>query len=128
MRGDGFEGGCISLIALLIEVPVGILLGLLMSLRAWGPAHEQAGARAMDWVPVLWFGGFAVGVLVVAAAFLCSAHPCAAAVQLLLAALALLCAVSAWHQGHERAHPGPGVTCATRTGVPCAPSAPVTGR
>ncbi|MDQ0712282.1 hypothetical protein QFZ55_001734 [Streptomyces luteogriseus] len=127
-RGDGFAGGCISLIVLLIEIPVAVLLGLLLSVRGWGRADEQSGAPAMDWVPVLWLGGFTLGVLVVAVAFLRSAHPYAGAVQLLIAAMALLFAITAWHEEYERAHPAPLPTCPTRAGTPCAPPDPVTDR
>ncbi len=55
---------------LLIEIPVAVLLGLLLSVRGWGLADERSGAPAMDWVPVLWLGGFTLGVLVVAVVFL----------------------------------------------------------
>jgi len=95
-RGDGFEGGCISLIVLLIEVPIAVLLVLMLSLRGWGGEDEQAGAPPMDWVPVLWLGGFTVGVLAVAVAFLRFAHPYAAAVQLVIAAMALLFTLTVW--------------------------------
>jgi hypothetical protein len=126
-RGDGFAGGCVSLIVLLVEIPVAILLGLVLSVRGWGRAGraaEQSGAPAMDWVPVLWLGGFTLGVLVVAVVFLRSAHPCAGAVQLLVAAVALLFTITAWHEEYERAHPAPLPTCPTRAGTPCAPPEP----
>ncbi|MFI6809049.1 DUF6234 family protein [Streptomyces luteogriseus] len=97
-RGDGFAGGCISLIVLLIEIPVALLLGLTSAIRGWGrSADEQTVTPAMDWVPILWFGGFTVGVLVIAVIFLCSAHPFAGAAQLLLAAVALFFTIAAWH-------------------------------
>jgi hypothetical protein len=115
-RGDGFAGGCISLIVLLIEIPVAILLGLMLAIRGWGRADERSGASTMDWVPVLWLGGFALGVLVVAVVFLCSAHPCAGAVQLLLAGLALIFALTAWREESERAHPSPLPTCSAWAG------------
>ncbi|MFI9753674.1 DUF6234 family protein [Streptomyces collinus] len=113
---------------LLVEIPVAILLVLVSSVRGRGRADEQSGAPAMDWVPVLWFGGFTLGVLVVAVVFLCSAHPYAGAVQLLIAAMALLFAFTAWHKEYQRAHPAPPPTCPTRTGTPCAPPTPVTDR
>ncbi|WP_329272439.1 DUF6234 family protein [Streptomyces pseudovenezuelae] len=106
-RGDGFAGGCISLIVLLIEIPVAFLLGLTSVIRGWGGADEQTAAPAMDWGPILWFGGFTVGVLVIAVIFLYSAHPFAGAIQLLLAAVALLFTIAAWHDQYERAHPSP---------------------
>ncbi|MFC8342619.1 DUF6234 family protein [Streptomyces sp. NPDC057280] len=122
-RGDGFAGGCISLIVLLTEVPVAILLVLMLSLRGWGD-DEQVGAPQMDWVPVLWLGGFTVGVLAVAVAFLRFAHPYAAAVQLVIAAVALLFTMTVWRHESERAHPPPLPTCPTRAGTPCTPPAP----
>ncbi|MFH8661057.1 DUF6234 family protein [Streptomyces afghaniensis] len=118
-RGDGFAGGCVSLIVLLIEIPVALLLGLASVIRGWGRADEQTVAPQMDWVPILWLGGFTLGVLVIAVVFLCSAHPFAGAVQLLLAAVALLFTIAAWHDQYERAHPPPPPT---RSGMPHAPS------
>ncbi|WP_159038720.1 DUF6234 family protein [Streptomyces sp. NRRL B-1140] len=107
MRGDGFAGGCVSLIVLLIEIPVALLLGSASVLRGWDRADEQTVAPPVDWVPVLWFGGFTLAVLVIAVIFLYSAHPLAGAVQLLLAAVALLLTIHAWHDQYERAHPPP---------------------
>lgn len=106
VRGDGFAGGCISLIVLLIEIPVALLLGLTAVIRGWVGADERTAAPAMDWVPVFWFGGFTLGVLVIAVLFLYSAHPFAGAVQLTLAAIALLFTITVWHGQYERAHPG----------------------
>lgn len=106
-RGDGFAGGCISLIVLLIEIPVAFLLGLTSVIRGWGRADEQTAAPPMDWVPVLWLGGFTLGVLVIAVLFLYSAHPFAGAVQLLVAAIALCFTIAAWNHQYERAHPRP---------------------
>jgi hypothetical protein len=113
-RGDGFAGGCISLIVLLIEIPVAFLLGLTLVIRGLG-ADEQTAATPMDWVPTLWFGGFTLGVLVIAFIFLYSGHPFAGAVQLLLAAIALLFTIAAWHDQYERAQPPP---LPTRAGMP----------
>ncbi|MFI8529575.1 DUF6234 family protein [Streptomyces aquilus] len=106
-RGDGFAGGCISLIVLLIEVPIAILLVLVLSMRGWGRVDEQTGAPPMDWIPILWLGGFTVGVLAVAVAFFCFAHPYAAAVQLVIAAMALLFTLTVWRHEQEHAHPSP---------------------
>lgn len=127
-RGDGFEGGCISLIVLLIEIPVAILLGLTLSLRGWARPEEQSGAPTMNWVPVLWLGGFTLGVLMVAMVFLLSAHPYAGAVQLLIAAVALIFTMTVWDQEYERAHPSPLPTCPTRAGTPCTSSDSATDR
>ncbi|MFD5625433.1 DUF6234 family protein [Streptomyces sp. NPDC127072] len=113
---------------LFIEIPAAILLGLALGLRGWGRADERTGTPAMDWVPILWLGGFTLCVLVVAVAFLCSAHPYAGAVQLLVAAVALIAVMNAWHEEYERAHPAPLPTCPTRAGVPCASSDPAVGR
>ncbi|MFF1395367.1 DUF6234 family protein [Streptomyces sp. NPDC058287] len=110
---------------LLIEIPVALLLGLTSVIRGQGRADEQAVAPPMDWVPILWFGGFTLGVLVIAAIFLYSAHPFAGAVQLLLAAVALLFTIAAWHDQYERAHPPP---LSTRAGMPHAPSHQMTDR
>ncbi|MER6184887.1 DUF6234 family protein [Streptomyces sp. NPDC001652] len=121
-RGDGFEGGCISLIVLLIEIPVAILLGLTLSLRGWGRPEEQSGAPTMDWVPVLWLGGFTLGVLIVAMVFVRFAHPYAGAVQLLIAAIALIFTMMVWHKEDERAHPPALPTCPARAGTPCTSS------
>ncbi|MET8081505.1 DUF6234 family protein [Streptomyces sp. NPDC005303] len=118
-RSDGFAGGCISLIVLLVETPVAFLLGLTSVIRGWGRADEQIVAPAMDWVPVLWFGGFTLGVLVIAVIFLYSAHPFAGAVQLLVAAIALSFTIAAWHGQYERAHPP---KPPTRAGMPRTPS------
>ncbi|MFE9859888.1 DUF6234 family protein [Streptomyces sp. NPDC005780] len=106
VRGDGFAGGCISLIVLLVEIPVAFLLGLTSVIRGWGGADGQTAAPAMDWVPIFWFGGFTLGVLVIAVLFLYAAHPFAGAVQLTLAAVALLFTIMVWHGQYERAHPG----------------------
>ncbi|MDL5206244.1 DUF6234 family protein [Streptomyces sp. ALI-76-A] len=113
-RSDGFAGGCISLIVLLIEIPVALLLGLTSVLREWGRADEQA-VPPMDWVPILWLGGFTLGVLVIAGIFLYAAHPFAGALQLLVAAIALLFTIAAWHNQYERAHPPP---LPTKAGLP----------
>ncbi|MER7794758.1 DUF6234 family protein [Streptomyces sp. NPDC097640] len=115
LRGDGFAGGCISLIVLLIEIPVAFLLGLTSVIRGWGRAHEQTVAPPMDWAAILWSGGFTLGVLVIAVIFLYSAHPFAGAVQLLVAAVALFLTIAAWHDQYERAHPPPQPT---RAGMP----------
>lgn len=105
-RGDGFTGGCISLIVLLVEIPVAFLLGLASVLRGWGRADEHTGTPPpMDWVPILWLGGFTLGVLVIAVLFFRSAHPFAGAVQLLLAVAVLVFTIAAWHDQYERAHP-----------------------
>ncbi|NDZ73244.1 MULTISPECIES: DUF6234 family protein [unclassified Streptomyces] len=125
-RGDGFAGGCLTLIALLIEIPVAFLLALTLGVRGWGRADERAGTPPMDWVPVLWFSGFTLAVLVIAGIFLYLAHPFAGAVQLLIAAIALIYTITAWHEQYERAHPPPLPTCPTKAGVPCAPSNLVT--
>jgi hypothetical protein len=106
-RGDGFAGGCISLIVLLIEIPLAFLLGLTSVIRGWGRVDEQTAAPPMDWVPILWLGGFTLGVLVIAFIFLRSAHPFAGAVQLVVAAVALFFTIAAWHDQYERAHPPP---------------------
>ncbi|MFB8773883.1 DUF6234 family protein [Streptomyces broussonetiae] len=127
-RGDGFEGGCISLIVLLIEIPVAVLLGLGLALRGWGRAEERTGTPTMDWVPVLWLGGLALGTLVVAVLFLCSAHPWAGAVQLVITAIALIFAMAAWRGEYERAHPAPPPTCPPRAGTPCSSADPVIDR
>jgi hypothetical protein len=124
-RGDGFADGCISLIVLLIEIPVAFLLGLASVIRGWGRADEPTVAPSTDWVPILWFGGFTLGVLVIAVVFLYSAHPFAGAVQLLLAAVALFLTIAAWHDRYERAHPPPPPT---RVGAPHAPSHQMTDR
>ncbi|GGU21345.1 DUF6234 family protein [Streptomyces coeruleorubidus] len=103
---------------LLIEIPVAFLLGLASVIRGWGGADEQTAAPPMDWVPILWLGGFTLGVLVVAFIFLRSAHPFAGAVQLLVAAAALIFTIAAWHDQYERAHPAPPPT---RAGMSHAP-------
>ncbi|MFD5283988.1 hypothetical protein [Streptomyces rubrogriseus] len=51
MRGDGFTGGCISLIVLLIEIPVAYLLGLTSVIRGMGSADRPTAAPAMDCEP-----------------------------------------------------------------------------
>ncbi|MET7703139.1 DUF6234 family protein [Streptomyces sp. NPDC005485] len=122
-RSDGFEGGCISLIVLLIEIPVALLSGLTSVIRGWGRADEQTVAPPMDWVPILWLGGFTLGVLVIAVIFLYSAHPFAGAVQLLVAAIALSFTFAAWHGQYERSHPP---QPPTRAGMPHTPSNHVT--
>ncbi|MFJ2303986.1 DUF6234 family protein [Streptomyces sp. NPDC087787] len=113
---------------LLIEVPVALLLGLTLVIRGWGRADEQTGAPTMDWVPVLWLGGFTLGVLVIAVVFLYSAHPFAGSVQLLIAAIVLIFTLAAWHVEYERAHPSPLPACPTRAGTPCVSSNLVTDR
>ncbi|WP_066942980.1 DUF6234 family protein [Streptomyces lushanensis] len=112
-RGDGFEGGCLTLLALLLEIPGALMLGVALGLRDWAGSDEYAssGVRAaappMDWVPTLWTGGFTLAVLGVAIIFFRSAHPFAASVQLLIAALALCVTVVTWHDSYERAYPAP---------------------
>ncbi|MFJ9041096.1 DUF6234 family protein [Streptomyces sp. NPDC102406] len=118
--GDGFAGGCLSLIVLLIEIPVTLLLGLVLSLRGgWSDAHDSTVPPTMDWLPTLWLGGITLAVLVAALVFLCSGHPYAGTVQLLIAAMALAFALSAWHDAYDRAHPAPLPTCPTSAGTPC---------
>ncbi|MET9565135.1 DUF6234 family protein [Streptomyces tauricus] len=123
LRGDGCAGGCISLIVLLIEIPVAFLLGLTSVVSGRGGANEQTAAPAMDWGPILWFGGFTCGVLVIAVLFLYSAHPSAGAVQLLLAAVALFFTITVWQDQYERVHPSPPPTS---VGMPPAASHPMT--
>ncbi|MEV5014184.1 DUF6234 family protein [Streptomyces sp. NPDC053780] len=106
-KGDGFAGGCISLILLLVEIPVGLLLGLIAALSGWRRSGEPAEAIPMDWAPILLFGGFTVTVLVIGVLFVRSAHPFAGAVQLLVAAMALVATIAAWHDQYEHAHPSP---------------------
>ncbi|MFB7576223.1 MULTISPECIES: DUF6234 family protein [unclassified Streptomyces] len=113
---------------LLIEIPVAFLLGLTLVIRGWGRADEQTGTPTMDWVPVLWLGGFTLGVLVIAVVFLYSAHPFAGTVQLLIAAIALIFTMTAWHEQYESAHPSPLPACPTRAGMPCSSSNLVTDR
>ncbi|MGW4728128.1 DUF6234 family protein [Streptomyces shenzhenensis] len=110
---------------LLIEIPVAFLLGLTSVIRGWGRADEQSVAPPMDWVPILWFGGFTLGVLVITVIFLYSAHPFAGAVQLLVAAVALFFTIAAWHDQYERAHPSP---LPTKAGMPHASSDQITQR
>ncbi|MEV0124969.1 DUF6234 family protein [Streptomyces sp. NPDC050703] len=117
-----------SLIVLLVEIPVAILLVLTLALRGWAGADEQTATPSVDCAPVLWLGGFTLGVLVVAAAFLYSVHPFAGAVQLLIAAMALIFTMPAWHEEYERAHPSPLQSCSTRAGTPCTSSSPVPDR
>ncbi|MET7438684.1 DUF6234 family protein [Streptomyces sp. NPDC005568] len=95
--------------------PGRLLLGLTSVIRGWGRVEEQTAAPPMDWVPILWLGGFTLGVLVIAFIFLRSAHPFAGAVQLVVAAVALFFTIAAWHDQHERAHPPP---LPTRAGMP----------
>ncbi|WP_405987063.1 DUF6234 family protein [Streptomyces sp. NBC_00872] len=127
-RGDGFEGGCLSLLVLLLEIPVALLLGLALMLRGWGRSSEYMNSKVrtepppMDWVPTLWFGGFTLAVLVIAVVFLRTAHPYAGSVQLLLAALALIVTVATWPGSYERAHPA-SPPCPAWAG-PCAPVDP----
>ncbi|MFI8487425.1 hypothetical protein [Streptomyces rubrogriseus] len=116
MRGDGFTGGCVSLIVLLIEIPVAYLLGLTSVIRGMGGADRPTAAPAMDWTTVFWFGGFTLGVLMIAVLFLYSAHPFAGAVQLILAAVALLYTITVWHDQHERTHPGTATHAVMRSG------------
>ncbi|MFD5655011.1 hypothetical protein [Streptomyces sp. NPDC127039] len=116
LRGDGFTGGCVSLIVLLIEIPVAYLLGLTSVVRGMGGADGPTATPAMDWAPVFWFGGFTLGVLVIAVLFLYSAHPFAGAVQLILAAVALLFTITVWHDQHERTHSGAATRAVMRSG------------
>jgi hypothetical protein len=104
-RGDGFAGGCVSLIVLLFEIPVALLLGLTSVLGGLGSADEHTGAPPVDWALVLRLGGFTLCVLVVAVIFLCSGHPFAGAVQLLVAAAALVFTLAVAHDQYGRAHP-----------------------
>ncbi|MER6563703.1 DUF6234 family protein [Streptomyces sp. NPDC001027] len=116
-RSDGFAGGCISLIVLLLEIPVALLLGLTSAVRGWGRADEHTVAPPTDWVPILWLGGFTLGVLVIAVIFLLSGHPFAGATQLLVAAIALAFTIAAGHDRYERAHPpAPPAGAAKRSG------------
>ncbi|MCW8117816.1 DUF6234 family protein [Streptomyces anthocyanicus] len=116
LRGDGFTGGCISLIVLFIEIPVAYLLGLTSVIRGMGDADGPTAAPAMDWTPIFWFGGFTLGVLMIAVLFLYSAHPFAGAVQLFLAAVALLFTIAVWHDQHEQTHPGAATHVVIRSG------------
>ncbi|MGW2175434.1 DUF6234 family protein [Streptomyces sp. NPDC001705] len=122
-KGDGFAGGCISLILLLVEIPVGLLLELTAALSGLRRPGEPAKALPMDWAPILLFGGFTVTVLVIGVLFVRSAHPFAGAVQLLVAAMALVATIAAWHDQYERAHPSPPPP---KSGMPHASPHPVT--
>lgn len=125
LRGDAFAGGCISLLVLLIEIPIAALLAFMSAIRGWGSADEQTATPAMDWVPALWFGGFTLGVLVIAVIFLYTAHPYAAAVQLLLAVVAASFTIAAWHDRYQRAQLPPPTT---RAGMPFLHSHELTDR
>lgn len=119
---DGFEGGCLTLLAVLIEIPAALVIALSSGMRGWAQSSDRnAGAPTMDWVPVLWLGGFTVAVLVVAGLFLRSGHPFAGSFQLLIGALALTATVAVGTSEYERAHPAPLPPCPTQAGVRCAP-------
>lgn len=106
---------------LLIELPVAVLLGLALGIRGWAAADERTGTPPMDWVPVLWLGGFTLCAFTVGVVLLRSAHPYAGTAQLLVAVIALLFTMTVWQHEYERAHPSPLPTCPTRAGTPCAP-------
>lgn len=122
-RGDGFAGGCLTLIVLLMQLPTAFLMVMVLVIRGWGSrTDEHPGPPPTDWVPVLWLGAFTLVTLVIAWAFLRSAHPIAGTLQLLIATVALIATITVWHEEYERAHPPPLPPCPTKAGIPCAPS------
>ncbi|MFD9498012.1 DUF6234 family protein [Streptomyces sp. NPDC060035] len=129
--GDGFEGGCLTLLALLVEISVAFLAALSLGMRGWAQSTSEkagpsghAGPPPMDWVPVLWLGGFTLAVLVVAGLFLRFGHPFAGSFQLLIGAVVLMATIAVGTTEYERAHPAPLPRCPTAAGVPCAPQDP----
>lgn len=129
--GDGFEGGCLTLIVVLIEIAFAFLMVLSLGMRGWARstsgntnASPGSGPPPMDWVPVFWLGGFTLGVVLVAVFFLRSGHPFAGAFQLVVGGALLIATVAAGLDEHTRAHPAPLPACPTRAGVPCAPQDP----
>ncbi|MFG2452878.1 DUF6234 family protein [Streptomyces sp. NPDC048512] len=103
-RRDGFAGGCIGLIALLIEIPMGLLLGLAVALRGWGDTQARTAAPTVDWAPIVWCGGFTLAVLLIAGLSLYMGHPFAGVLQLLLAAVALAITLAVWHDQQAQQH------------------------
>ncbi|MDX3064346.1 MULTISPECIES: DUF6234 family protein [Streptomyces] len=119
------------MIAVLIEIAFAAFVALSSGMRGWagstsrsGSAPGDTGPPPMDWVPVLWLGGFTLGVFLVAVFFLWSGHPLAGAFQLLIGAALLAATVAAGLDEHERAHPAPLAACPTQAGVPCTPRGP----
>ncbi|MGA5894022.1 DUF6234 family protein [Streptomyces venetus] len=105
-----------------MQLPTALLLVLVMVIRGWGSRpDERAGPPPMDWVPVLWLGAFTLVTLVIAWAFLRSAHPFAGTLQLLIATLGLIATLTVWHEEYGRAHPPPLPPCPTKAGIPCGP-------
>lgn len=129
--GNPVGGGCLTVLALIVEIPVALLIGLSLGMRGWAQSTRQkmespghVGPPPMDWVPVLWLGAFTLAVFVVAGLFLRSGHPLAGSVQLLVGALVLAATIATGTAEHERAHPAPLPQCPTQAGVPCAPQDP----
>ncbi|MER5894398.1 DUF6234 family protein [Streptomyces sp. NPDC001876] len=129
--GDGFEGGCLTLLAVLIEIPAALVMALSLGMRGLAQSANETnespghvGTPPMDWVPVLWLGGFTLAVLVVAGLFLRSGHPFAGSFQLLIGAVVLTVTIAVGTAEYERAHPAPLPRCPTQAGVPCAPQNP----
>ncbi|MFE9906790.1 DUF6234 family protein [Streptomyces clavifer] len=130
-EGGGFEGGCLTVIAVLIEIAFAAFMALSLGMRGWAGSTSRSGSTPgdtgpppMDWVPVLWLGGFTLGVSLVAVFFLRSGHPLAGTFQLLIGAALLAATVAAGLDEHERAHPAPLPACPTQAGVPCTPKDP----
>ncbi|MTE19732.1 hypothetical protein F0L17_11470 [Streptomyces sp. TRM43335] len=112
-RGDAVSGVLVGFVLLLAEVAGALVVMVGLGLRNWTDAggHREGGGPGepppMDWVPVLWCGGFALAVLALAVVFLRAGRPGVGAVQLLVFAAALTATVLTWHGEHERAHPDP---------------------
>ncbi|MET7366434.1 DUF6234 family protein [Streptomyces sp. NPDC005566] len=119
------------MLALIVEIPAALLIALSLGMRGWARStnHEvespgHVGPPPMDWVPVLWLGGFTLAVLVVAGLFLRSGHPFAGSFQLLVGAAVLAATIGVGTTEYERAHPAPLPQCPTQAGVPCTPQDP----
>ncbi|MFI6284302.1 DUF6234 family protein [Streptomyces sp. NPDC051018] len=118
---------CLAVLVPLVEIVLGFGLLVALGLRAWGTVgdhkYEMGGEPppepVMDWVPVLWVGGFTLAVIAVAVAFLRAGLRIAGTVQVVVAVLALAFVALVWRTEYKAAHPDPLPPCPTAAGVPC---------
>ncbi|GGY15706.1 inner-membrane translocator [Streptomyces djakartensis] len=98
---DPLTAGCLLLLVLLADVVAGLLVLILLSVRALGRMEPPSGQTAAgppptDWVPPVSFGALALAVGVTGVLLLRSGHLYTGAVQLTLCAVVAGHALGAW--------------------------------